>query len=264
MLENLLDGVAQQSAFRYIHPGTKLILCLGSLIICLLSPSPVVPLISGIVLSIVLIMPARVSPLLYGELLLGPAIFTVISVVVLLFLVGGGTVVWQFSLGPWLTLTITEGGIREGTLILCRVFGCSVALFFIVLTTPMTDLFNGMKRIGIPIELIDLMMIIYRYIFIVYDQAIEIWQAQVMRLGYSRPAEAIRSFSMLCGMLFITSWNAGEDLVRAMDCRCYNGVFPSLDEAEPMQLRSLVPVMAYLVFLGGILFMTSAGTVRLL
>ena len=264
MLEDLLDHVAQQSAFRHIHPGTKLLLCVGALIICLLSPSPVVPLISGIVLSLVLIVPARISPRLYGELLIGPAVFTTMSVIVLLFLAGSGAVVWQFSPAPWLTLTLTEGAIRESTLVLCRVFGCSVALFFIVLTTPVTDLFNGMKRAGIPIELIDLMMIIYRYIFIVYDQAAEIWQAQVMRLGYGRPAEAIRSLSTLCGMLFMTSWEAGEDLVRAMDCRCYNGVFPSLEEAEPVRVRSLVPVMAYLVFLGGVLFMTSAGAVRFL
>jgi cobalt/nickel transport system permease protein len=125
----------------------------------------------------------------------------------------------------------------------------------------MTDLFNGMKRIGIPIELIDLMMIIYRYIFIVYAQAFEIWQAQVMRLGYSRPREAIRSFSMLCGMLFISSWNAGEDLIRAMDCRCYDGIFPSLDLAEPVQMRSLIPVIAYLAGLGGVLIVMTTGGV---
>jgi cobalt/nickel transport system permease protein len=254
MLETNLDSVAQQSAFRHIHPGTKLILALGSLILCLISPTPVVPLISGIILSLVLILPARISPVLYGELLLGPAIFTIMSVVVLLFMLGGGDVIWQFNPVSWINLTITTGSLRESTLVLCRVFGCSVSLFFIALTTPLTDLFNGMKRIGIPIELIDLMMIIYRFIFIVYDQAVEIWHAQVMRLGYSRPREAIQSFSMLCGMLFISSWNAGEDLIRAMDCRCYDGIFPSLDLPEPVQIRSLIPVVLYLAGLGGILW----------
>jgi cobalt/nickel transport system permease protein len=76
-----------------------------------------------------------------------------------------------------------------------------------------------------------------------------------MRLGYSRPVEAIRSFSMLCGMLFISSWNAGEDLIHAMDCRCYDGIFPSLDIAEPVQMSSLLPVLLYLGGLTGILLM---------
>jgi len=261
MLETNLDSVAQQSAFRHINTGTKLILALGSLILCLISPFPVVPLISGIVLSLVLIIPGRTSPRLYGELLLGPAIFTVVSVVVLLFLLGGGDVIWRFNPVPWINLTITTGSLAQSTIVLFRVFGCSIAMFFIVLTTPVTDLFNGMKRVGIPIELIDLMMIIYRYIFIVYAQAFEIWQAQVMRLGYSRPMEAIRSFSMLCGMLFISSWNAGEDLIHAMDCRCYDGIFPSLDIAEPVQMRSLLPVVLYLGGLAGILLVMTTRSV---
>jgi len=253
MFEELLDDIAQKSTFRHIHPATKILLGLGSLLICLVSPTPVVPLISGIILSLVLLIPARLSPLVYGELLVAPALFTVMSVVVLLFLLGGGDAIWRFNPVPWINLTITTGSLSQSILVLFRVFGCSVSLFFIVLTTPMTDLFNGMKRIGIPIELIDLMMIVYRYVFIFYAQAFEIWQAQVMRLGYSRIRETIRSFSMLCGMLFISTWIAGEDLIRAMDCRCYDGVFPSLDIAEPVQLRSLVPVMLYLAGLGGIL-----------
>lgn len=253
MIESNLDYIAQQSAFRYIHPGTKLFLALGSLILCLISPTPVIPLISGIILSLVLIGPGHLSARLYGKLLLGPVIFVIMSTIVLLFMLGGGDVIWQYNPVSWINLTITAGAARESAQVLCRVFGCSVSLFFIALTTPMTDLFNGMKHIGIPIELIDLMMIVYRFIFIFYDQAVEIWQAQVMRLGYSRPKEAIRSFSMLCGMLFISSWNAGEDLIHAMDCRCYSGIFPVLDQAEPIQMQSLIPVMVYLAGLIGML-----------
>ena len=125
----------------------------------------------------------------------------------------------------------------------------------------MTDLFNGMKLCRIPVELIDLMMIMYRYIFITYEQAREIWQAQIMRLGYSRVKESIRSFSMLCGMLFISSWTAGEGLIQAMDCRCYDGIMPSLDPVEPVQIRSFLPVILYLGGLIAVLLMINAGVV---
>jgi cobalt/nickel transport system permease protein len=260
MFETNLDSVAQQSAFRFIHPGTKLILALGSLIICLVSPFPVVPLISGIVLSLVLITAGRISPRLYGEVLLGPALFTVMSVIILLFMLGGGDTIWQFNPVPWINLSITTGSVNESVLVLCRVFGCSISLFFIVLTTPLTDLFNGMKRFGVPLEVIDLMMIVYRYIFIIHDQAVEIWHAQVMRLGYSRSTEAIKSFATLCGMLFISSWVAGEDLIRAMDCRCYDGIFPSLELSDPIRMSSFVPVMLYLAGLSGILLALVRGS----
>ncbi len=259
MIDANLDYIAQESAFRHIHPGTKLFLALGSLILCLISPTPVVPLISGIIMSLVLILPGRLSPAQYGKILLGPAIFIIMSTIVLLFMLGGGNVIWRFQPVPLIDLSITTESVRISTLTLCRVFGCSVSLFFIALTTPMTDLFNSMKRTRVPIELIDLMMIVYRFIFIFYEQAVEIWQAQVMRLGYSRPTEAVRSFSRLCGMLFISSWNAGEDLVRAMDCRCYNGIFPSLDLAEPIKIKSLITVTIYLAALFGILVVMTPG-----
>jgi cobalt/nickel transport system permease protein len=261
MFETLLDDVAQNSTFRHIHPGTKILLGLGSLIICLVSPTPVVPLISGISLSLVLLIPARISPLVYGELLLAPAIFTACSIIVLLFMLGGGEVIWRFSLFSWINLTITQNAVRQSVLIFFRVFGCTISLFFIALTTPMTDLFNGMKRCRIPVELIDLMMIMYRYIFITYEQAREIWQAQIMRLGYSRVKESIRSFSMLCGMLFISSWTAGEGLIQAMDCRCYDGIMPSLDPAEPVQMRSFLPVLLYLAGLIAVLLMINTGVI---
>ncbi len=261
MFETLLDDIAQNSTFRHIHPGTKILLGLGSLLICLVSPTPVVPLISGIVLSLVLLIPARISPLVYGELLIAPAIFTACSIIVLLFMLGGGDVIWRFSPVSWINLTITDNAVRHAILILFRVFGCTISLFFIALTTPMTDLFNIMKRCRIPVELIDLMMIMYRYIFITYEQAREIWQAQIMRLGYSRVKESIRSFSMLCGMLFISSWIAGEGLIHAMDCRCYDGIMPSLDPAEPVQMQSLFPALLYLAGLIAVLLMIITGVV---
>ncbi|MGD0535077.1 MAG: cobalt ECF transporter T component CbiQ [Methanoregula sp.] len=261
MFETLLDDIAQNSTFRHIHPGTKILLGLGSLLICLVSPTPVVPLISGIVLSLVLLIPARISPLVYGELLIAPAIFTACSIIVLLFMLGGGDVIWRFSPVSWINLTITDNAVRHAILILFRVFGCMISLFFIALTTPMTDLFNIMKRCRIPVELIDLMMIMYRYIFITYEQAREIWQAQIMRLGYSRVKESIRSFSMLCGMLFISSWIAGEGLIHAMDCRCYDGIMPSLDPAEPVQMQSLFPALLYLAGLIAVLLMITTGVV---
>jgi len=255
MIDAHFDHIAQQSSFGHIHPGTKLLLAGGALILCLLSPSFFVPLISGIILSLVLLICNDIDPVIYGKMLLAPALFSIVSVIIILFMLGGGEVLVHIPM-LWMSLTVTTHSLAEGIQILCRVFGCTVSLFFIVLTTPLSDLLSSMKRVGAPIELVDLMMIIYRYIFIIYDMAVEIIQAQKMRLGYSKPCEAINSFAMLCGMLFISSWNAGEGLVRAMDARCYNGEFPVLDQPEPVSLQSLLPVLVYLSGLSAVLILT--------
>jgi hypothetical protein len=48
-----------------------------------------------------------------------------------------------------------------------------------------------------------------------------------------------------------------------MDCRCYNGIIPSLEQAEPMQMRSLIPVLLYLAGLSGILLVVITRVVVL-
>jgi cobalt/nickel transport system permease protein len=112
----------------------------------------------------------------------------------------------------------------------------------------MTDLFVVMRRCGIPAVVIDLTMIIYRTIFILMDQVIQIYNAQVMRLGYSTFRESVRSFASMCGAVFIASWNAGEDLIRAMDARCYDGKFALLGESRPVEVLPLVVVVVFLSF----------------
>ena len=117
---------------------------------------------------------------------------------------------------------------------------------FIALTTPMTDIFIVLRQCRIPDAVIDLAMIIYRTIFTIVDQVQQIYNAQVMRLGYSTFWESINSFASLCGAVFIASWNAGEDLIKAMDARCYNGKFALLGETRPVEHIPLFVVMAFL------------------
>ena len=121
------------------------------------------------------------------------------------------------------------------------------ALLFIALTTPMTDLFEVMRKARVPDFVIDLAMIIYRTIFFLMDQVRQIHHAQVMRLGYSGWRESVQTFSMLCGAAFIAAWDAGDDLIRAMDARCYTGKFALLGENRQVEFRSLAALVLFIV-----------------
>jgi cobalt/nickel transport system permease protein len=121
------------------------------------------------------------------------------------------------------------------------------AVCFIALTTPTTDLFAVMRRCRIPSFVIDLAMIIYRTIFILMDQMRQIYNAQLMRLGYSTWLESIYSFSSMCGAAFIASWDVGDDLIRAMDARCYSGKFALLGENRSVEPVPLVALCTFLL-----------------
>ncbi|HQB99492.1 MAG TPA: cobalt ECF transporter T component CbiQ [Methanospirillum sp.] len=254
---DFLEETAHHNALLQVHPFTKLFLGVGSIILVLLTPNYIVPCFLAMTLSIIIIVLAKINLKFYLKLLGIPLSFAMLSALVIIFLSEGVTEIWSVQLFPWLTLAATSESLNQGLHIFSRIFGGMCALFFISLTTPMTDLFGIMKKLKIPELFIDLSMIIYRYIFIFMEKASQIYLAQKMRLGYTRPGEAVRSYSMLFGSIFITSWDAGEDLINAMDGRCYNGKHAKITSYNPVEWRTLSAVMIYLFIITGMILWTS-------
>lgn len=258
MFEELLEDIAQKNGLREVNTWVKLAAGLGAIVLCLLSTGYAAPLFIALILSGALIFPARISIRTYAELFVLPLWFALMSVLGIILIYGGTHILWSWEPVPVLSLSITLESINQGFFILCRVIGGMSALLFIALTTPMTDLFVVMRQCRIPDFVIDLAMIIYRTIFFLLDQVRQIYHAQVMRLGYSTWRESVMTFSMMCGAAFIASWDAGDDLVRAMDARCYDGKFALMGENRPVGLISLCVLFLFLAA-GSAAVILSAG-----
>jgi len=246
MFEELLEDIAQKNGLREVNTYLKIITGLGAIILCLVSTSYIPPLFIALVLTGAILILARVDAKTYAELFIVPLWFAVMSVAGIILISGGQDIFWRWDILPSFSLSITRESINQGVFIFCRVIGGMSAICFISLTTPMTDIFTVFRQCRIPEIVIDLMMIIYRTIFIILDQVIQIYHAQVMRLGYSTWRESIHSFASLCGAAFIASWNSGEDLIRAMDARCYNGKFAIMGETRQVEYKPLVALCAFL------------------
>lgn len=246
MFEELLEDVAQKNGLREVNTWLKLAAGLGGIILCLLSTGYASPLFIALVLSAAILVPARMDLRTYAELFIVPLWFALMSAAVIVLISGGEHVFWRWDPLPFFALSITRESINAGFFVLCRVIGSMSALLFIALTIPMTDLFAVMRQVRVPDVVVDLAMIIYRMIFFLMDQIQLIYRAQVMRLGYSTWRESIRTFAMMCGAAFIASWDAGDDLIRAMDARCYDGKFALLGESRPVELRPLAGLVLFL------------------
>ncbi|RXE57182.1 cobalt ABC transporter permease [Methanoculleus taiwanensis] len=258
-MHRLLEDFAQENGLRDVNPSLKILLGLGSILLCVSSPGPATPLLIAASLSAVTIGLARIPLRCYARLLMVPASFAVMSIAVILFLTGGGAVLVEIPL-PGFALTVTTGGANLSLLLAARVLGGMCSLFFISLTTPMTDIFTVMQRLRFPTVFIDLAMLTYRFIFVLIDEAGQIYRSQRMRLGYGTFAESIRSFGMLAGALFLRTWESGEDLMRAMDARCYDGRFGLPDEAPPVSPASALGVVLYLACVAGVSWTTATIT----
>ena len=252
MFEELLEDIAQKNGIRQVNTYLKLAAGTGAILLCLLSTSYIPPLFIAALLTFTILFLARVDAKTYADLFIHPVWFALVSVAGIVLIYGGPTVFWRWNPLPWFSLSITRESINQGFFVFCRIIGGMSAVCFIALTTPMTDLFIVMRQCRVPEVVIDLAMIIYRTIFIILmDQVIQIYHAQVMRLGYSSWRESIHSFASLCGAAFIASWESGEDLIRAMDARCYDGKFAILGENRRLSIcRCLAVVFISFRFIG--------------
>ena len=245
----VLEDFAQTNNLRETSPGLKLFIGLASILLCVSSPGPVAPLLVAASMSAAVLALAKIPARFYAKLLLVPVSFAAMSIVVILFITGGGAVLLEV---PGLPLAITADGANLALLLLARVFGGMCSLYFIALTTPMTEIFDLLRKLRVPAVLIDLAMLTYRFIFILIEEAGQIYRSQVMRLGYSRFRESVQSFGMLAGALFIRTWESGEALVLAMDARCYDGKLGIPGKTRPISLSALAAALLYIGAIFGI------------
>ncbi|MDN5341096.1 cobalt ECF transporter T component CbiQ [Methanoculleus bourgensis] len=252
-MHTILDDVAQVNGLRETSPGLKLFLGLASILLCVSSPGPVAPLLVAAVMSAAVLALAKIPARFYVKLLLVPVSFAAMSTAAILFVTGGGTVLLEI---PGLPLAVTADGANLALLLLARVFGGMCSLYFIALTTPMTEIFDLLRRLRVPAVLIDLAMLTYRFIFILIEEAGQIYRSQVMRLGYGKFRESVRSFGMLAGALFIRTWESGEALVLAMDARCYDGRLAIPGETRPVSVPALALGLLYLSAVLTVSFLT--------
>jgi cobalt/nickel transport system permease protein len=146
---DFLEEAAQHNALLQVHPYTKLLLGIGSIILVLFTSNYIVPCFIAITLSSVTILLAKINMRFYLKLLGIPLSFAFMSALIIIFLSEGVTEIWSLQLFPRFTLTVTEESLNHGLHIFARVFGGMCALFFISLTTPMTDLFGIMKKLKV-------------------------------------------------------------------------------------------------------------------
>ena len=107
----------------------------------------------------------------YLKLLLAPAGFALTGVIIIAFFSGSGQELFSFKLAGY-PLAVTADGLELALLVLSRSLSGMCCLYFLALTTPMIELFAVLRASRLPESLIELSMLIYRYIFVFLDMVL--------------------------------------------------------------------------------------------
>ncbi|MBC7130513.1 cobalt ECF transporter T component CbiQ [Candidatus Bathyarchaeota archaeon] len=135
----------------------------------------------------------------------------------------GSTVAFQM---PFLTLPVYVEGLWFGLLIFTRCLAAVAILNLLVMTTPIMKVMEALTWFRVPAVLLDVALLMFRYIFVISDEAERIYKAQKSRCGYSRRVSyfrKLRNYGTLFGMLLIRSYERAVRVGNAMISRGYKG-----------------------------------------
>jgi cobalt/nickel transport system permease protein len=109
-------------------------------------------------------------------------------------------------------------------------FLSGLAVLLTIATTPWNDLVHALGWMGVPRFLLLVIQFVYRYLFVISEQAQHMRQAAISREG-TRRARSIRfrAATGAVGVLFARSWERAEGIHRAMLARGFTGHFLSLE-----------------------------------
>lgn len=174
-----------------------------------------------------------------------PASFIVIGVLPMAIeVVGPSTpgVLGAVAVGPW-TVGVTSRGTAQATAILASSFGSVAGTLYLALTTPMVDLTDQLRRWHVPSLLVEMMMLVYRFIFVLLETAAAMHVAQEVRLGYSSRGRWMRSMGMLASNLYLRSQRRADLLFTALSCRGYAGELRVLIDPAPWSPARVAAIM---------------------
>ena len=99
--------------------------------------------------------------------------------------------------------------------------GAVACMYFLTLNTPVTDVTMALEKLHVPRLLVELMELIYRFIFVLAETAANIRIAQESRLGYQGLRRSISSLGTLISMVFLRAWRKADRVYTALESRGY-------------------------------------------
>lgn len=192
----------------------------------------------------------KIPPRVLLMRLLVPLVMAVVVAITQLFL-NGNTPLFSIRI---LHLTGYQEGLSSGLLIMWRVIAGGSLVLFLSMSTPANKLFSAAGWFKMPRILVELALLIYRYIFVLLDEVTTMRDAQRVRLGYHNWRQSMNSVSVLGGSLILRAYDRAERVFEAMLVRGYTG-YNRVTYAEKLRRKDYLAIVVFTSILVALLFM---------
>jgi cobalt/nickel transport system permease protein len=244
-----LDTLAYSNRLRHLPPAQKLWFALTVLLLALVTHYPAQILIF-LWMSCWSVIYAGIPWQIYSSMILGVMTFLITSLPALAIEYAGtispgiqSDILLQ--IGAWSGhIYLSRQGSIQAVEVVIRSLASTSALFFIVLTIPAIDLATTAQKIGCPQILIELSLLVYRFIFLLADTAQKIVTAQISRGGYRTYRLRMYSLNLLVHQLIQRTASRYQQLTLGVKARGFQQEFrfwqPQTYEYSPRYARESI------------------------
>jgi cobalt/nickel transport system permease protein len=253
------------SLVHRLDPRVKFILALAFILVTALTPPgawPVYILLFSIVLSVEVLSELGVGSVLRRSSLALPFVLAALPVIFTI----KGVPLLSLPLGPW-TLTATHEGLARFASVAAKSWLSVQMAIVLAGSTPFPELLLAMRAIRLPRLLVAIVGLMWRYLFVLADEALRLMRAREARSGHQAAPGARAGGSVawrarvtggMAGSLFLRSFERGDRIYAAMASRGYDGEVRAfaIPPVSPAQWSILAAGIALLGLLaaGGFLF----------
>ncbi|BBO76896.1 cobalt ECF transporter T component CbiQ [Desulfosarcina widdelii] len=191
-------------------------------------------LLCALAISFGLVVSARLSLRRVVRSLLAALLFLALLWLVLPWSYEGP--VW-FEIGP---VGVTRPGVVLCSQISLKTVALMTAFMALVATMTVDTLGHALSRLQLPDKMVYLLLITYRYLFVIEQEYQRLVRA--MKIRNFRPTTSLhtyRTYAYLVGMLFVRALERARRVHCAMICRGFSGRFVSLRQFPSNPLNSV-------------------------
>jgi len=153
--------------------------------------------------------------------------------------VNEGRALWQWPILS-IRLTITDVGLWRLANVAVKAWLSLLAMVTLTLVTPFVEIVHATQRLGLPTVLSSVILLMYRYLFVLVDEAQRLMRARDARTGEAPRGSRGHSLRWraqvtghLIGTLFLRTLERSERIYQAMIARGFDGEIHCLATPRP-------------------------------
>lgn len=242
-----IDQLAYSSNLRTIDPKFKIALSCVTLLICVIARCLFLSAVILFVMGGLTLFWGKSNYRYYLRLLRIPIVFILLSTITIMVSITrkeqGIFYIPCFSY----YLSVSKESLYEGVRIFIVAMGAISCMYFLTLSTPMADLLVALKELHVPSLLVEIMMLLYRFIFLIFAITDAISTAQKCRLSEVSYRTKLKAMSQMLAATFIRAMDQSGRIYDAMESRGYDG---SIKVLTPVYKREKSHVILGILFEG--------------